>query len=240
MDKFHLAERECVATAIEAAAAADNLETLYGAIESYQGHEMAVKRPYTRSQTVGHNDPIMIVTEKPEDEDRETGRPFSGEYGAIMRNAAGLIGIDLDACHIAYAIHWTPEDDKSPNKTQIAASRPFLYREIELVKPRVILAQGRAVIESLANYRGSVLEIYGQTMRFRHGDVDIQMYMTAHPAYCMYSGTYFSTFVENLREFFSRHGSEEERTLPGTYEQKGSVHADADLTFKPLKEMKAA
>jgi len=108
------------------------------------------------------------------------------------------------------------------------------------VKPRAILAQGRAVIESLANYRGSVLEIYGQTMRFQHGDIDVQMYMTAHPAYCLYSGTYFSTFVENTREFFSRHGREEERTLPGTFKQTESVHAVKDLAFKSLAEMQAA
>ena len=235
MDKFHLAERECVAQAIDAAAKAPDLDSLYEAIRTYEGHDLAKESAYTPSQTTDIVDPIMIVTEKPEDKDREEGRPFSGEYGTIMRNATGLVGIDLDSCHIGYAIHWTPQDDKSPNKTQIAASRPFLYREIELVKPRVILAQGRAVIESLAHYRGSVLEIYGQTMKFRHGDVYVQMYMTAHPAYCMYSGTYFSTFVENLKEFFARHGREEERTVPGTFEQKASIHADEDLAFPRIR-----
>ena len=235
MDKFHLAERECVAKAIEAAAGSPDLGSLYRAIRDYKGHDLAESRDYTPSQLTDIPDPIMIVTEKPEDEDREEGRPFSGEYGTIMRNAAGIVGVDLDACHIAYAIHWTPEDEKSPNKTQIAASRPFLYREIELVKPRAILAQGRAVIESLAHYRGSVLEIYGQTMNFRRGDVDVQMYMTAHPAYCMYSGTYFSTFVSNLKEFFTRYGREEERTLPGTFEQKASVHMDDGPIFPRIK-----
>lgn len=240
MEKFHLAERECVAQAIETASNATDLGSLYRSIRDYDGHELAKERPYTPSQVVDTADPIMIVTEKPEAEDLDEGRPFSGEYGTIMRNAAGMVGVDLDACHIAYAIHWTPLDEKSPNKTQIAASRPFLYREIELVRPRAILAQGRAVIESLAHYRGSVLEIYGQTMRFQRGEVDVQMYMTAHPAYCLYSGTYFSTFVENTREFFSRHGREDERTLPGTFKQTESVHAAKDLTFRSLAEMRAA
>lgn len=217
MDKrFHLSERECVAQAIEAADRATTLQELYSEIENYKGHEVAEREPYTPSHTVPHADPIMIVTEKPEPQDREEGRPFSGEYGRVMRNSASLIGVDIDACHIAYAVHWLPDDEKSPNKTQIAASRPFLYREIEFVKPRVILAQGRGVIESLARYRGNVLDIYGHTMNFSHGDVDVQMFMTAHPKYTLFDGTYFSTFNANTKEFFERYGREEEKTLPGS------------------------
>lgn len=235
MSKFHLADREPVALAIEAANRANTLKELYDEISAYKGHDVAEMRPYTPSQGVMTSSPLMIVTEKPEKEDLDQKRPFSGEYGAIMRNAAGMIGVDLDECHISYAIHWTPEGDKSPNKTQIAASRPFLYREIELVRPRAILAQGRAVIESLANYRGSVLDIYGQTMRFQHENLDVPMFLTAHPAYCLYSSTYFSTFMENTKEFFQRYGKAEENTLPGSVRQQASVHADTDLTFKRIK-----
>ena len=218
MDKrFHLAERECVAEAIEAAARASTLEELYSEIEKYEGHDVAKREHYTPSQTVEFDSPIMIVTEKPEPQDKEEGRPFSGEYGKVMRNAASLIGVNLDSCHIAYAVHWLPDEEKSPNKTQIAASRPFLYREIEMIKPRAILAQGRGVIESLARYRGNVMDIYGHTMNFSHGDVDVQMFMTAHPKYTLFDGTYFSTFNENTREFFERYGLEEEGTKPGSY-----------------------
>ena len=217
MSEFHLAERECVAKAIEAAARANTLEELYEEMAAYEGHEVARREDYTPSQTVGHKNPIMIVSEKPEPQDREEGKPFSGEYGSIMRNAANLIGVDLDACHIAYAVRWLPDADKSPNKTQIAASRPFIYREIELVQPRIILAQGRGVIDSLTRYRGNVIDIYGHTMKFEHRDTEVQLYMTAHPKYCLFSGTYFATFTEHTRDFFARYGREEECTSPGSY-----------------------
>jgi len=214
---FHLAEREPVARSIAAASAARTFEELQEAIRNYEGHDLAQNQPYTAPQTSPHANPIMIVSEKPEDEDRQEGRPFCGEYGRIMRNALSLIGVNLEAMHVAYAIHWTPPEDKSPNKTIIAASRPFLYREIELVQPRILLAQGRAVIEALNGYRGPALEVYGHTMGFKHGDMAVQMYCTAHPAYSIYSSSYFSTFLENLKEFFSLHGRLEEQTAPGSF-----------------------
>ena len=72
MDKrFHLAERECVAEAIEAAARASTLEELYSEIEKYEGHDVAKREHYTPSQTVDFDSPIMIVTEKPEPQDKE-------------------------------------------------------------------------------------------------------------------------------------------------------------------------
>lgn len=218
--KFHLAERECVAEAIAAADRAQSLPELYAEMEAYEGHDVAKREDYTPSQMVDHESPIMIVTEKPEPEDRIEGKPFSGEYGRIMRNTAKTIGVDLDSCHIAYAVRWLPDEEKSPNKTQIAASRPFIYKEIELVKPRVLLVQGRGAIESLASYRGNVLDIYGQTMNFSHNDINLQMFMTAHPKYCLFNGTYFATFNENNKEFFERYGTEEERTYPGSYEEE--------------------
>ena len=240
MTQFHLAERECVATAIDAAAAASNLNELYAAIAAYEGHDVAVREPYTPSQTAGHPLPLMIINEKPEPEDREEGRPYSGSYGQIMRNACDTIGVNLDMCHIAYAVHWLPDAEKSPNKTQIAASRPFLFREIELVQPRAILAQGRGVIESLIRYRGAMLDVYGTETRFKHGDLDIPMFMTAHPAFCLYQGTYFSTFVDNTRDFFDRHGDEFELTKPGSHTPVPQSRPHVDTPFKSLAEMKAA
>lgn len=218
--KFHLSERESVAKAIEIVAGARSLEELYDGIKSYEGHEVAQRENFTASQASPHENPIMIVSEKPEPEDRETGKPFSGNYGKIMRNTASTIGIDLDACHITYAVRWLPDEEKSPNKTQIAASRPFLFREIELVKPRVILAQGRGVIESLAMYRGNVMDIYGHTMNFAYNDINLQMFMTAHPKYCLFDGTYFITFNSDNNKFFDRFGDEGEGTKPGSFVPK--------------------
>lgn len=216
MEAFHLAEREPVATAIQQAANAQSLVELYGAVEAYDAHPVAAREPYTPSQLSPHANPIMLVSEKPEVEDREMGKPLSGAYGSAMRRALEEIGVDVDALHIAYAVHWAPGAEKAPNNTQIAASRPFLFREIELVKPRVLLAQGRAVIDALTGYRGKITPILGQTLGYRWNDLALQAYVTWHPAYPLRFSTMFGDFLGQLEPFFDRFGKETERTMPGS------------------------
>jgi len=245
MDDFHLSERPSVAEAIEAAAKCNTLIELYEAIENYEGHEVAKNGHYTPSQLAIRKSetdgPIMIVSEKPEDEDIKDGRPFSGEYGGVMRNAIRDAGINLDAVHVAYAVHWLPPGDKTLNKTQIAASRPFLFREIELVRPRAILAQGKGVLEALSGYRGNILEVAGQSMQFKRGDMVIPMFIHTHPKYCLFNGTHFVDFRSNLEEFFSQHGLKEEETLPGSFQPEiagPGNKSEYEPVFKRIDEMR--
>lgn len=216
MEAFHLAEREPVAVAIQQAAASRSLAALYKAVELYDAHPIAEREPYTPSQVSAHANPIMLVSEKPEAEDREEGKPLSGAYGNTMRRALEELGVDIDALHIAYAVHWAPGAEKAPNNTQIAASRPFLFREIELVQPRVLLAQGRAVIDALTGYRGKITPILGQTLSYRWNDTALQAYVTWHPAYPLRFSTMFGDFLGQLEPFFARFGRDDEQTTPGS------------------------
>ena len=240
MEDFHLKERPSVEEAIRAADAAKTLPELYQAIEAYQGHDVAKDQHYTPSQTVNIDHPIMIVSEKPEEEDAKEGAPFSGEYGSVMRNAVKQSHVNIRSLHIAYAIHWTPPKGKTVNKTQIAASRPFLFKEIELVQPRAILAQGKAVMEALSGYRGNILEIAGQSMDFKWRETQIPMFIMTHPKYCLFSGTHFADFQENVSRFFELYGKKEEGSFPGSFNPE-TIRADAkDLSFKRVDQMRAA
>lgn len=238
---FHLAERPPVAEAIEVATAAKTLEQLYAGIKNYEGHEYAQSQPFTPPQQTGIENPIMIAAEKPEEQDLETGRPYSGEYGNIMRQAAKLVGVNLDNTHIAYAIHWIT-GDKSPNKTQIAASRPLIFKEIELVRPRAIMAQGKAVMESLLGYRGSVLEVAGNIMGIKFDDgFFVPVFCATHPAYCLHNGQHFESFTTDMRNFFAEYGKAEEQTAPGSYEPTPDVAIDKPFTsLEDMKKRKAA
>lgn len=212
MDSFHLAEREPVALAIEAAARCTNLGQLYAAIESYEGYDVARTEGYTPcwpiSSPVQHPDgPLMIVSEKPEPGERGNLRAFEGkEYGWAMREALERCGVDVDQIHVAFACHWNPGDEKSLNATQISASRPFLVKEIELVRPRAILAPGRGVLEALLMYRGKVNDVVGMTMNWKRGDLTIPVYTTWHPAFAARFKTQMPEYHEQVRGFFERFG----------------------------------
>ena len=215
MNEFHLADREPVKLAIEAADRATTLEQLYAEIKAYRGHDLAEVRPYSASQTTTHHNPIMLITEKPEPEDEEAGRPLSGSYGSVLRNCLLELGILPEDLHIAYAVHWTPDNEKAPNNTQIAASRPFLFKEIELVQPRVILAPGRHVINALTNYRGHITPILGQTLRYQRGEQLLDAYVTWHPAFPMRFPNKLPEYIDQLEDFFNRFGAAQDKTVPG-------------------------
>jgi len=212
MDTFHLADREPVARAIEAAAKCDTLDELYAAIEAYKGHDVAAREPYTPAwpikKPVAHPDgPLMIVSEKPEPGDLGADRPFTGRaYGSTMGEALVKCGVDVDQIHTTFACHWAPGDEKSPNSTQLSASRPFLFREIEIVKPRAIMVQGRAVLESMLFYRDPITPWLGMTMGWKRGDLRIPLYITWHPAFATRFKTQMGDFTEQVRGFFDQFG----------------------------------
>jgi uracil-DNA glycosylase family 4 len=213
MDSFHLADRPCVAEAIEAAARCNTLEELYEAIKNYKGHEVAEREGYTPSWPVlkdtGHPDgPLMFINEKPElPWDRESARPFEGkDYGWSMKEVLGWYDVNLDEIHTTFACHWAPGAEKAPNATQIAASRPFLFREIELVKPRAILAQGRAVIDSLLMYREPITPWLGMAMQWKRGDLRIPAFLCWHSAYPARFTTKMGEYGNQIRDFFSLYG----------------------------------
>lgn len=211
MDAFHLADREPVAQAIEAAAACSTLDELHDAIRNYAGHDLAVRGHFTPSWPVTKatsydGGPLMIVAEYPEPEDAAEGRPFTGAYGAVMREVLGWYGVDLDQVHVAYAVHWAPEGEKSLNATQISASRPFLYREIEIVRPRAMMAMGRGVLEALLMYRQQLTPILGMTMNWKRGDLTIPAYATWHPAWPNRFKSSMGDFGSQIEGFLERFG----------------------------------
>lgn len=218
---FHLANLEPVAKAIDAAASAQTLDELHDALLSYDAHPVAAASKAVRSQRTSFQNPIMLVTEKPEQEDIEADAPLMGPYGRVVRQVLNQLNVDINSLHINYAIHWTPPEERSPNNTQIAASRPFLHREIAMIKPRAIIAQGRGVVAALTNYRGQVTPLLGSTLSFKnHADTEdaaIQSFVTWHPAFVLRFPTTIFEFQDHLEEAFTRWGNADEQTLPGSY-----------------------
>lgn len=220
---FHLADREPVALAIEAAASCDTLPELYKAIRDYKGHDVAMREPYTPSwpvtSPVAHPDgPLMIVIAKPVPEDLGADRPFTGKsHGSAMEEVMGWYGIDITQIHTTFACHWNPGGEKSPNATQLSASRPFLFREIELVKPRAIMAQGREVLDSMFMYRDPLTPLLGMSMEWRRGDLRIPTYVTWGCAFAERFKTQIGDFGDQVRGFFEQYGMPDGSKAPTRY-----------------------
>jgi len=86
---------------------------------------------------------IMCIGEAPGQKEDELGRPFVGRAGTILTELLEASGIERDQAFITSVVKCRPPGNRDPKKKEIAACKPFLFRQIKLVSPRVIVPMGR-------------------------------------------------------------------------------------------------
>lgn len=147
-----LASLPAVVAAEAAAASANDLPALAAALAAYDAHPLArASRPVPGrfGDQAPADRPLLLLGKSPGATEVETGRPFTGPMAQMLRRAAVMAGHDVEQAYQTHATPWRPRPGKPPNATQLAFSRPFLVREVELVQPRCIVALGASVMDSL-------------------------------------------------------------------------------------------
>ena len=121
--------------------------------------------------------PIMLIGEGPGFYEDRQGRPFVGRSGELLEKLLASIGLGRRDVFIANVVKCRPPDNRDPLPDEIEACRPYLDRQIELIRPRLIVTLGRI---SMGRYfpGQSITRIHGQIKRV--GEVDyVPMF---HPA----------------------------------------------------------
>ena len=96
--------------------------------------------------------PIMLLGKSPATTEIEVGKPFQGPAGQILAKAITQSGQNIESFYHAHATYWRPKKENTPSPTQIAISRPFIQREIEIIKPKRIIVLGAKATDSLFGY----------------------------------------------------------------------------------------
>jgi len=143
----------------------------------------------TRTQTVfGVGDraaELMVVGEAPgADEDRQ-GEPFVGRAGKLLNEMLLAIGLQRPQVYIANILKCRPPNNRDPQPGEVACCEPFLQRQVELVRPRVMLALGRVAAHNLLKTQDSLTRLRGRDHCY--GDGRIPVVVTYHPAYLLRS-----------------------------------------------------
>ncbi len=124
----------------------------------------------------------LFVGEGPGAEEDERGEPFVGQAGKLLD--AMLAAIDLQRgnnVYIGNAVKCRPPGNRTPEPEETAACRPFLERQIALIKPRLIVALGRPAAQTLLRSEVKISGSRGRLFDF-HG---IPLVVTYHPAYLL-------------------------------------------------------
>lgn len=140
----------------------------------------------TRTQGVfGIGDPHaewLIVGEAPGAEEDKQGEPFVGQAGRLLDAMLAAIGLKRgDNVYIANVLKSRPPKNRDPSPQEVAACLPYLERQIDLIRPKLILALGRFAAQSLLVTDTAIGRLRGQVHRYR----GIPLIVTYHPAYLL-------------------------------------------------------
>jgi uracil-DNA glycosylase family 4 len=128
----------------------------------------------------------MLVGEAPGEQEDERGEPFVGPAGRLLDQMLAAIGVDRPAeAFIANVLKCRPPGNRNPQPGEVARCEPYLLRQVELIRPALIVALGRFAAQSLLDTDASIASLRGRVHRFRAGEVEVPLVVTYHPAYLL-------------------------------------------------------
>ena len=170
-------------SAVAAASAPD----LLAALKAEIGPQCARCKLHTlgRSQVVfGVGNPsadLMFVGEAPGADEDAQGEPFVGKAGQLLTRIIEAIGLKREDVYIANVIKCRPPGNRNPEPDEVAECEPFLFRQIDAVKPRVIVALGKFAAQCLLRSEVPITRLRGKEFAYR----DAILIPTFHPAYLL-------------------------------------------------------
>src|SRR5664279_1645934 len=139
---------------------------------------------------VGDGNPdadLMFVGEAPGFHEDKQGVPFVGQAGGLLEELLALIGLARSDCYIANVIKCRPPGNRDPQPDEIEACEGKLYRQIEIVQPRVIATLGNFSTRLLSGRQHGVSRVHGQARRTVLGEREVVLYPLYHPAAALYN-----------------------------------------------------
>ncbi|MBI4499689.1 MAG: uracil-DNA glycosylase [Gemmatimonadetes bacterium] len=121
---------------------------------------------------------LVVVGEGPGATEDETGRPFVGRAGELLTEILLAIDLPRERVFICNVVKCRPPANRKPLPAEIAACVPYLYRQLEVVRPAVILAMGGTAAETLLNTKQPLSQLREHVHEFR----GIPVVVTYHPA----------------------------------------------------------
>ena len=132
----------------------------------------------------------MLVGEAPGAEEDQRGEPFVGQAGRLLDNmlaAAGLTraGETEHSVYIANVLKCRPPGNRNPEPSEVELCEPFLLRQVELVRPRVVVVMGRFAAQSLLRTDATVASLRGRAHHIDVAGRRVPIVVTYHPAYLL-------------------------------------------------------
>ncbi len=123
----------------------------------------------------------LIVGEAPGEQEDAQGEPFVGRAGQLLNEMIRALGLDRQRVYIANILKCRPPANRDPSADESKACEDYLKRQIELVKPQIILAVGRVAAQNLLKTTATIGSLRGRI----HDYHNTPLIVTYHPAYLL-------------------------------------------------------
>ena len=124
---------------------------------------------------------LMFVGEAPGADEDEQGIPFIGRAGQLLTKIIEAIDLKREDVYIANIIKCRPPQNRNPEPDEVATCEPFLFRQIEAIKPKIIVALGKYAAQTLLKTDAPISRLRGQLFDYRGAT----LIPTFHPAYLL-------------------------------------------------------
>jgi DNA polymerase len=167
---------------------AEGCETVNDPFEALRQETMAcTKCPLHTTRTnvvfgVGNNKAdLMFVGEGPGADEDEQGIPFVGRAGQLLTKMIEAMGLSRETVYIANIVKCRPPENRNPFENESMACIPYLYRQIEYIKPKVIICLGSVATQNLLRTNVGITKLRGEFVDLN----GIKVMPTYHPAYLL-------------------------------------------------------
>ena len=127
------------------------------------------------------NADLMFVGEAPGADEDIQGEPFVGRAGQLLTKIIEAIGMKREDVYIANVIKCRPPGNRNPEPDEVEQCEPFLFRQIDTIKPKVIVALGKFAAQCLLRSSDPITRLRGREYKYR----DAILMPTYHPAYLL-------------------------------------------------------
>ena len=124
---------------------------------------------------------LMFVGEGPGADEDAQGEPFVGRAGQLLTQIIKAMGYERDQVYIANVVKCRPPNNRNPEPDEIAQCQPFLMRQIDAIRPRVIVALGKFAAQTLLQTTDPITRLRGRFYTLG----GVQVMPTFHPSYLL-------------------------------------------------------
>jgi len=132
--------------------------------------------------------PLMLIGEGPGEQEDETGVPFVGKAGQLLTKILESAGIQRETdCFITNIVKCRPPKNRAPQVDEIVACSGYLWRQVELVQPRIMVLLGSVALKSVLGHEVAISKVRGQWQFLDVGYMSERLYVMPmfHPSYLL-------------------------------------------------------